>query len=61
MRLGFGIGDLDLGLEIWIGDWEWGLIGVWELGLEICIKDWDWGLRLGIGNWDWIMIMMYKY
>ena len=47
LGLGLRIGDLDsgLGLGIWIGYWVVGEIGDW---------DWDWGLGLGIGirNWD---------
>ena len=39
--LGIGIGDLELGYWIRIGDWRLGL----------GIGDWDWGL--GTGGWDW--------
>ena len=50
MGLGIGIGDLELGYWIRIGDW--GLeIGDWDWGLEIGIGDWDWGL--GTGGSDW--------
>ena len=55
-----GIGDWDLGLEIWIEDWDWdGRLGleIGDLGLEIRhsgfrIRDWDGhlSLRLAIGN-----------
>ena len=39
MGLGIGIGDLELGYWIRIGDWGLG------------IGDWDWGLETG--DWDW--------
>ena len=54
MGLGIGIGDLELGYWIRIGDWDWGLdIGTGDWVLEIW--DWDWRLRLGIGTGDWIL------
>ena len=39
-----------MGLEIGIGDWEFGL-GVWmnwELGFGISIEDFDWGMEIWI-------------
>ena len=45
---------LGLGLEIWIGDSDWGWVGVLDRGLEIGIKDWalEFGLEFRPGLED---------
>ena len=40
---------LTLGIEIDIGDWDWGI----RLKIVIMMWEWNWRLRWRIGNKDW--------
>ena len=49
---------MGLSLEIWIRDWNWGLI----FGIGIGDRDWGLGSGIGIGDWGlrWGMIVWIR-
>ena len=52
--IGFDLSDYDLELEV--GDQGLG-IGHWVCGLELVNRIWNGGFELGIGDWDWRLVI----